>query len=84
MNVLTRFSAILLAAACSGTSVRAADLYHYDVSELKAGLRAGRNGSAAYAILSPYWSTYSGTPWAGLRFFRAHVTQNKARAAIWT
>ena len=36
MNILTRLSAIVLAATCSSTWVRAADLYHYDVSELKA------------------------------------------------
>jgi hypothetical protein len=40
------------------------------------------NGSAAYATLSPYSSTYSGTSWAGLRFFRAHITQEKFRHAL--
>jgi hypothetical protein len=40
------------------------------------------NESAAYATLSPYSSTYSGTSWAGLRFFRAHITQENFRHAL--
>jgi hypothetical protein len=40
------------------------------------------NGSAAYATLSPYSSTYTGTPWTGLRFFRAHITQENFRHAL--
>ncbi len=40
------------------------------------------DASAAYATLSPYSSTYTGTPWSGLRFFRAHITQENFRRAL--
>ena len=40
------------------------------------------NESAAYATLSPYSSTYTGIPWTGLRFFRAHITQANFSAAL--
>lgn len=40
------------------------------------------NASAGYATLSPYSSTFGGTPWTGLRFFRAHVTQENFRNAL--
>jgi hypothetical protein len=40
------------------------------------------NNSAVYATLSPYSSTYVGVPWVGLRFFRAHVTQDNFRRAL--
>ncbi len=40
------------------------------------------NGSAAYATLSPYSSVFTGMPWTGLRFFRAHVTQENFRHAL--
>ena len=39
-------------------------------------------GSAVYATLSPYSSTYTGIPWSGLRFFRAHITQDDFRRAL--
>jgi hypothetical protein len=35
-----------------------------------------------YATVSPYSATYTGTPWSGLRFFRAHVTPANFRAAL--
>jgi hypothetical protein len=38
--------------------------------------------TAAYATLSPYSSHYTGTPWTGLRFFRAHITQANFSAAL--
>ena len=40
------------------------------------------NGDAAYATLSPYSSTFTGTTWTGLRFFRAHITQENFRNAV--
>jgi hypothetical protein len=40
------------------------------------------NASAAYATLSPYSFTYTGSPWTGLRFFRAHITQQNFRHAL--
>ena len=40
------------------------------------------NDSAAYATLSPYSSTFTGVPWTGLRFFRAHVTPEGFRRAL--
>src|SRR5215471_14752657 len=40
------------------------------------------NSSAAYATLSPYSSTFTGTPWTGLRFFRGHVTPDGFRRAL--
>jgi hypothetical protein len=38
--------------------------------------------TAAFATLSPYSSKYTGIPWTGLRFFRAHVTQANFAAAL--
>jgi hypothetical protein len=38
--------------------------------------------TAAYATLSPYSARYTGTPWIGLRFFRAHITQANFSAAL--
>ena len=40
------------------------------------------NQNAAFATLSPYSSTYTGIPWTGLRFFRAHITQANFSAAV--
>lgn len=40
------------------------------------------NGDAAYATLSPYSSSFTGITWTGLRFFRAHITQEKFRNAV--
>ena len=40
------------------------------------------NENAAFATLSPYSSTYTGIPWTGLRFFRAHITQANFSAAV--
>lgn len=40
------------------------------------------SNTAAYATLSPYSSTYTGVPWTGLRFFRAHITQSNFSAAL--
>ena len=40
------------------------------------------NASGRYATVSPYSSTYTGSVWAGLRFFRAHVTQANFRQAL--
>ena len=66
MNI-TRFSAILLAVACSGAWVPAADLYHYEVSELKAldcvadiNLHCGTHSEARYCNPAPLiWTAYS-------------------------
>jgi hypothetical protein len=40
------------------------------------------NSMAAYASVSPYSATYTGTPWTGLRFFRGHVSQANFRQAL--
>ena len=40
------------------------------------------NATAKYASLSPYSSTFTGSTWTGLRFFRAHVTQANFRAML--
>jgi hypothetical protein len=40
------------------------------------------SNTAAYATLSPYSSTYTGVPWTGLRFFRAHITPSNFSAAL--
>jgi hypothetical protein len=37
---------------------------------------------AKYATLSPYSATFTGNTWSGLRFFRAHVTQDDFRRAL--
>jgi len=38
--------------------------------------------NANYATLSPVSSVFTGTPWTGLRLFRAHITQNNFRQAL--
>jgi len=35
-----------------------------------------------YATLSPYSATFTGTTWSGLRFYRAHVTQDDFRRML--
>jgi hypothetical protein len=40
------------------------------------------NASGRYATVFPSSSTYTGTAWTGLRFFRAHVTQDNFRQAL--
>jgi len=40
------------------------------------------DSTAKYGTLSPYSSTFTGTEWAGLRFFRVHVTQANFRLAV--
>jgi hypothetical protein len=35
-----------------------------------------------YATLSPYSATFTGNTWTGLRFFRAHITQDDFRLAV--
>ena len=40
------------------------------------------NASGRYATVSPFSWTYTGSVWAGLRFFRAHVTQANFRQAL--
>ena len=35
-----------------------------------------------YATLSPYSATFTGNPWTGLRFYRAHVTQDDFRRMV--
>jgi hypothetical protein len=35
-----------------------------------------------YATLSPYSSTFTGTTWSGLRFFRMHITQDNFRSML--
>ena len=42
------------------------------------------NGDGKYAAISPYSSTFSGTTWTGLRFFRGHITQERFRRACRT
>lgn len=38
--------------------------------------------NARYATISPVSSTFTGTTWTGLRFFRVHVTQDNFRQAL--
>ncbi len=40
------------------------------------------NASARYARVSPLSATFTGTTWSGLRFFRAHITQDAFRQAL--
>jgi len=40
------------------------------------------DAKGAYATLSPYSSTFGGTPWTGLRFFLAHVSKANFRRAL--
>jgi hypothetical protein len=40
------------------------------------------NRDAAYAHLSPYSASYTGSTWTGLRFFRVHVSQSDFRRAL--
>jgi hypothetical protein len=40
------------------------------------------NAHAAYATPSPYSAAFTGTPWTGLKFFRAHITQQNFRDAV--
>jgi hypothetical protein len=40
------------------------------------------NSRAGYATLSPASSSATGVPWAGLRFFRGHITQDNFRTMV--
>lgn len=40
------------------------------------------NRDAAYATQSPYSAAFTGTTWTGLKFFRAHITQDNFRRAV--
>ncbi|QJR09192.1 hypothetical protein DSM104443_00228 [Usitatibacter rugosus] len=38
--------------------------------------------TSKYATVSPYSGTFTGTTWSGLRFFRAHITQDNFRRML--
>ncbi len=40
------------------------------------------NRDAAYATQAPYSAAFTGSPWTGLRFFRARITQDNFRDAV--
>ena len=40
------------------------------------------SSGSKYATLSPYSATYTGSTWSGLRFFRAHITQDNFRRML--
>jgi len=40
------------------------------------------SASARYARVPPFSATFTGTTWSGLRFFRAHITQDAFRQAL--
>jgi hypothetical protein len=40
------------------------------------------NGDAAFATPSPASAAFTGTTWTGLKFFRAHITQQNFRDAV--